>query len=140
MKKILIAIDDGPASEKIATQGFELGQQLNAEIALISVADTEFLITTSDVTPGQMAHIIKNEHIEKQKKLIDKLFKNMQVSNFVETGIPHEMILKVADEWEADMIVMGTHGRTGLKHLLMGSVAEKVIRHSTKPLYIIPTK
>ncbi|WP_081196028.1 universal stress protein [Niastella koreensis] len=48
-------------------------------------------------------------------------------------------MLKSAEEWEADIIVLGTHGRTGMSHLLTGSVAEKVIRHSTKPL-IIPTK
>ena len=58
----------------------------------------------------------------------------------MEEGIPHKMILKVATEWEADLIVLGTHGRTGLSHLFMGSVAENVIRHSTKPLFIVPTK
>jgi nucleotide-binding universal stress UspA family protein len=58
----------------------------------------------------------------------------------VERGKTFEVILKVAEEWNADLIVLGTHGRTGLSHLLTGSVAEKVIRHSTLPLYIIPTK
>ncbi|MGZ4090113.1 MAG: universal stress protein, partial [Bacteroidia bacterium] len=52
VKKILIAIDDGPTSEKVASNGFQLGKQLNAEIALISVVDTTGLMTDGSVTPG----------------------------------------------------------------------------------------
>ena len=140
MKKILIAIDEGPTSEKVASNGFQLGQQLNAEIALISVVDTTGLMTDGGVTPGEMADIIKNDFKKSQQMLINKVFKDYKVWTFVEEGKPFETILKVAEEWEADLIVLGTHGRTGLSHLLMGSVAEKVIRHSTKPMLIIPTK
>ena len=64
--------------------------------------------------------------------VIDKVFKDFKVWTFVEEGRPHEMILKVADEWDADLIVLSTHGRKGLSHLLMGSVAEKIVRNSTK--------
>lgn len=140
MKKILIAIDDGPTSEKVAQAGLKLGQQLKAEVAIISVVDTEFLMTDGGITPKEMADIIKNDFIKKQKMLVDKISKDNKIWTFIEEGKPYEMILKVADEWSADLIVLGTHGRTGLKHLFMGSVAEKVTRHSTKPLFIIPTK
>jgi len=140
IKKILIAIDDGPTSEKVTSNGFQLGQQLNAEIALVSVVDTTTLMTDGGVTPGELADIIKNDFKKSQQLLVEKVFKDYKVWTFVEKGKPFEAILKVAEEWEADLIVLGTHGRTGLSHLLMGSVAEKVIRHSTKPLFIIPTK
>ena len=140
MKKILIAIDDGPTSEKIASIGFQLGQQLNAEIALVSVVDTTALMTDGGVTPDELADIIKNDLKKSQQMLVDKVFKDYKVWTFVEKGKPFEAILKVAEEWEADLIVLGTHGKTGISHLLMGSVAEKVIRHSTRPLFVIPTK
>ncbi|TAL50929.1 MAG: universal stress protein [Chitinophagaceae bacterium] len=140
IKKILIAIDDGPTSEKVTSNGFQLGQQLNAEIALVSAVDTTALMTDGGVTPGELADIIKNDFKKSQQLLVEKVFKDYKVWTFVEKGKPFEAILKVAEEWEADLIVLGTHGRTGLSHLLMGSVAEKVIRHSTKPLFIIPTK
>ncbi len=140
MKKILIAIDDGPTSEKVASNGLQLAQQLNAEIALLSVVDDTNLMTDGGVTPGELAGIIKNDYKKYQKMLIDKVFKNNKVWTFVEKGTPHETILKVAEEWDADIIVLGTHGRTGLSHFLMGSIAEKVTRNSTKPLFIVPTK
>ena len=139
-RKILIAVDDGPTAETVALNGLQLAQQLNAEIALISVVDTEFLMTDGGLTPREMADIIKIDFKKSQKIIMYKVFKDIQVSAFVEEGKPFEMILKVAGEWQADLIVVGTHGRTGLAHLLMGSVAESVIRHSTKPIFIVPTK
>jgi Universal stress protein UspA and related nucleotide-binding proteins len=140
LKKILIAVDDGPTAEKVASNGFQLGQQLNAEIAVVGVADTTSLMTDGGLTPSELADIITNDIKKSQRILIEKVFKNFKVWTFIEKGKPYEAILKVAEEWEADLIVLGTHGKTGLTHLLMGSVAEKVIRHSTKPLFIIPTK
>ncbi|CAN5250210.1 universal stress protein [soil metagenome] len=138
--KILIAVDDGPTAEKVALNGFLLGQQLNAEIALLSVIDTTFLVTDGGVTPNEMTEIIKTGASRNQQLLIEKVFKDYKVWNFIEAGKAHEIILKVADEWEADLIVLGTHGRTGLAHLIMGSVAEHVIRHAKIPVLIVPSK
>lgn len=140
MKKILIAIDGGPTSEKIVSTGFQLGQQLNAEMALVSIVDTSNLMTDGAITPRELADILIADSKKNQQILIDKIFKDFEVFTFIEEGKPHEGILKVAEEWNADLIILGTHGRTGISHLLMGSVAEKVLRHSDKPLYIIPSK
>jgi nucleotide-binding universal stress UspA family protein len=140
IKKIVIAIDDGPASEKIAMAAFQLGQQLAAEMALVSIVDTALLITDAGVTPPDLANIMRNDYKKSQQLLIEKVFKGNKVLGFVEEGRPYEGILEVAEEWDADLIVLGTHGRTGLSHLLLGSVAEKLIRHSPKPLFIIPTR
>jgi nucleotide-binding universal stress UspA family protein len=83
---------------------------------------------------------MRNDYKKSQQLLIEKVFKGNKVLSFVEEGRPYEGILEVAEEWDADLIVLGTHGRTGLSHLLLGSVAEKLIRHSPKPLFIIPTR
>lgn len=138
--KILIAVDESLSAEKVATKGFQLAKQINAEIALVSVVDTNFLISDGGVPPNEVAESIKNDLKKNQQLLIDKIFKGSKVSAYVGEGNPYEIILKTADECSADLIVIGTHGRTGLSHILMGSVAEKVIRHSVKPVFIIPTK
>lgn len=137
MKKIVIAVDNDPTSEKIALKAFQLGLQLKAEIALISVVDTTILITESAVTPKEFADIIINDYKRHQQMLIDTVFQKHKVWTFVEEGIPYEVILNVAKEWDADILVLGTHGRTGISHLIMGSVAEKVIRYSKIPVFII---
>jgi nucleotide-binding universal stress UspA family protein len=140
IKKILIAIDEGPTSEKVVSRGWELAKQLNAAIALVSIVDNTAIMTDGGITPREMIDIIKKDYKRNQQLLINKMAANENILAFIEEGKPYETILKVADEWEADLIVLGTHGRTGLSHLLMGSVAENVIRHSLKPIFVIPAK
>jgi nucleotide-binding universal stress UspA family protein len=55
-------------------------------------------------------------------------------------GEPSEEIVRVAAEVDADVIVLATHGRTGLKRLLLGSVAEKVVRHAGCPVFVVRAK
>ena len=62
------------------------------------------------------------------------------VTRFMPEGRPTEDIIKTAESWNADLIVMGTHGRTGLLHLLLGSIAEHVLRHSKIPVLVVPSK
>ncbi|WP_431200949.1 universal stress protein [Mucilaginibacter sp. P25] len=137
---MLIATDDGPTSEIVALKGFQLGKKLNAEIALVSVVDTTVLVSETGATSQELAEIIKSNHVDNQQILIEKVFGDFKIWSFVEQGNPYEAILRVAKEWEADLVVLGTHGRTGLSSLLVGSVSEKVIRHSTIPIFIVPTK
>jgi nucleotide-binding universal stress UspA family protein len=139
-KKILIAVDDSPVAEKVALEGFLLGKQLNAEMALISVADIAFVMAEGGVTPREMTEMIKDDLKKVQKMLIKNIFKEQKVWSFIEEGTPADMIKKTCDEWEASLIVIGTHGRTGLSHILMGSVAERVIRHSPVPVLVVPVR
>lgn len=139
-KKILIAVDDSPVAEKVALEGLLLGKQLNAEMALISVADIAFVMAEGGVTPREMTEMIKDDLKKVQKMLIKNIFKEQKVWSFIEEGTPADMIKKTCDEWEASLIVIGTHGRTGLSHILMGSVAERVIRHSPVPVLVVPVR
>ena len=139
-KKILLAVDDSPMAEKVAEKALELARQLNAELAVASVADSKFLMTEGGITPAEVIESIKNDLKKVHDLLINKIFKDFKVWTFVEEGHPHEAILKIGKEWNADMLIVGTHGRTGLAHLLLGSVAEQVIRHSDKPVLVIPAR
>ena len=62
----------------------------------------------------------------------------IQPTKFIRFGRPHDEITKLADEAKCDLIIMGTHGRTGLAHLLVGSVAERVVRTSKVPVLTVP--
>ncbi|NLR60487.1 universal stress protein [Chitinophaga polysaccharea] len=138
--KILIAVDDGPTAEKVASNGYQLAKKLKAEMALLSVVDTTHLMTDSGITPRELADINKSDFKKSHQLLAEKIFKDYKIWSFVEEGKPYEVILKTAEEWEADLIIIGTHGRTGLYHLLLGSIAEHVIRYSSIPVMIIPSK
>jgi len=136
--KILIAIDSNPSSEIVAQNGLQLAKQFNSEIALISVIDPESYPDEDEATIREREDMMEHNLNKSQGNVMEKVFKNTPFSSFVEVGTPSKAILRVAEEWGADVIVMGTHGRKGLPHLLMGSVAEDLIRHSKKAVVIIP--
>ena len=62
---------------------------------------------------------------------------NVEVEPVILRGIPAEEIIGFAEKNDIDLIVMGTHGRTGIKKFLLGSVAEKVVRHATKSVLVV---
>jgi nucleotide-binding universal stress UspA family protein len=138
MSKMLIAVDGGPASEKVALCALGFGLPLNAEMALISVVDLTFLAADGDIPAQDMAHLVKKDLLNNHQTLIQGVFKNSKVMSFVQEGKPFKVILDVAREWGADLIVLGRHGKTGLNHLFIGSVADKVLRHSSFPILIVP--
>jgi nucleotide-binding universal stress UspA family protein len=77
------------------------------------------------------------------KDYLDKIKDHLgdkSIQTIVKEGDSGDAILDAAKESGVDIIVMGTHGRRGLDKILMGSVAEKVLRHSNVPLFIIPSK
>lgn len=139
-KRVLIAIDEEPSAEQVAKKGLQLGKQLNAEIAVVSVADTTSLLTEGGVTPDEMADIIRRDTRKSQKNILNNIFRDDEVAQFIEEGKPHEVILKVAGEWNADILVMGIQSQGGLSQVLLGSVSEKVFKNSEIPVFLVTTK
>lgn len=137
-KKILIAIDDKPKAEYVAQQGLQLGKQLNAKIAVVSVADAPSM-TEGNITPDEMAEMVKSDFKKNQTKIIDKLFKG-QVESFLKEGTPDEMILQVAEDWQADLIVIGKHSGEDINRILAGSISKKVSGNADIPVLIVPPK
>ena len=136
--KILIAIDKSESAEKVAQSGLELAKQFNSEIALVSIVDHKTNLADDEPTAREIEEMMDFNFNASQRRIIEKVFKTFPVSTFVEEGKPAEVILRIAENWHADVIVMGTHGRKGISHLLMGSVAEEVIRNSKKTCVVIP--
>lgn len=138
--KILIAVDNSEFSEKAAKNGFKLAEQLGATVALLYVVDTSKAVANIDtgVYPEQALFLLKKEAEQTLNKLA--AMHTGEVIKFMPQGIPTKDIIKTAEKWEADLIVLGTHGRTGLMHLLVGSVSESIIRHSKIPVMVYPSK
>jgi nucleotide-binding universal stress UspA family protein len=139
-KKILIAIDDSAASLLAAKAGFELAHQLNSSVAIIFVIDQSKEIGNVDagILPEAAAIMLKKQASDTINQIMTQYNGTYGVVRFIPEGSPHEEILNTIQSWDADLLVIGTHGRTGLKHLLMGSVAEHIIRHSSIPVMVVP--
>ena len=139
-KKILIAVNSSAFSLKAAKVGFSIANALEAEVALIYVVDRtkESVNMETGPTREQSEMILLKEAQETIDQLINMYYGAKKVYKFTPEGFPREEILNVAKEWEADVIVMGTHGRSGLSHFLQGSLSEHIIKHACVPVIVIP--
>lgn len=140
-RKIIIAVDSSEYSITAAKKGLELARQLNAKAALLFVVDESKAMGNADegILPDAALIVLKKE-AEQTLDSLAKMYDGDDLVKLMPEGKPNEDIIKTAQSWEADLIVLGTHGRTGLKHLLMGSIAEHVVRHSDIPVMVVPSK
>lgn len=142
IKTIIVPTDFSKISFSAFEYAKDLAERMNAEIHLIYVMEKTppFLAAKSIDMPED--EILKKMEIEAKKRL------NETASNFSEdTNIKIEVVLRLGNDFEeivnyskeikADLIVIATHGRTGVLHSLLGSVAEKVIRFSKCPVLVI---
>ena len=137
--KILIAVDSEPIAVRAVDVGAELASALRAEIALINVVDSAlgYPADTGGVPPGEILALAKQD----AKKLISNLRRHLSaetiVMELVPVGSPATEIVRAANDWSADMIVLGSHGRKGVQRALLGSVAEAVMRQARCPVLVI---
>ena len=151
MKKVLIAIDYNPVSEKVAEKGYELAKQLGAQVCLLHVMDDSgyyqtqfptFLGYTGVTTFGpdinlavELRNIAEN-FLEKAAAHLE----DPNVQTHLAEGDTAKNLLAYAEEWDANVIVMGTHSHSALEKLLIGTVAEKIIEKTKIPVYLVPVK
>ncbi len=153
MKKILIALDYDPTAQQVAEKGHELAQALGAETVLLHmVADSNYYNSLqfspimgfggfTDVNTLEMADtgVLKQAAMDFLEKTRTHLG-DETITSIVEEGDSAPGIVRIATEIRADAIVLGSHSRRGLDKILMGSVSQNIMQHSSIPLYIIPTK
>ncbi|OHB82403.1 MAG: hypothetical protein A3J73_02540 [Planctomycetes bacterium RIFCSPHIGHO2_02_FULL_38_41] len=140
IKNILCPIDYSVYSEKALKYAIEFAEKYNAKLYLMHVLD----IRIYDITDPELynVNVIDKETINKLRERLHKCIsedtrKNIEVETIVIEGVPFAEIIKKAREYKVDLIVLGTHGRTGLSHAIMGSVAEKVVRKAPCPVLTI---
>ncbi|WP_291105258.1 MULTISPECIES: universal stress protein [unclassified Flavobacterium] len=147
MKKVLITLDYDSTSQKVAERGYTMAKAMHAEIILLHVISNPILYYNSyaglftGMIPPQIENVDQLKTIA--QKFLDKTkhdLGNETIRTLVKEGETAYSILETAKELDADIIVLGTHSRKWLENILMGSVAEKVLKDTTLPLFIIPTK
>jgi nucleotide-binding universal stress UspA family protein len=139
-KKILVATDGSENAVKAASYGVNIAKATGADVYALYVISTEHAVATRTVMGWSEA--FEEQLANKGEAAIDHVEKlgeeaGVKVEPVFLKGIPAEKILEYAEESNIDLIVMGTHGLTGVKRFLIGSVAENVVRHSKVPVMII---
>lgn len=140
-KTILFATDFSEGSDFAFQSALSLARKFDSKLLIVHIINEPV-----DLRGFYVPHIsfdkLEEEIEQGAEKLMEKFCRaHMQAfsnyETFVLPGIPYDEIIKKAVEFNADLIVLGTHGRTGLDHVLFGSTAEKVVRKSPVPVMTI---
>lgn len=140
IKNILCPIDYSVYSEKALEYAIEFAEKYQAKLYLIHVLD----IRIYDMNDPDLYNvsIVDKDTIDKLKERLRRCIREdikekISVEAVVVQGVPFTEIIRAAKEYMVDLIVLGTHGRTGLSQAIMGSVAERVVRKSPCPVLTI---
>lgn len=141
VKKILAPTDFSELSKVGIRYALELARDVSAEVVAYHAIDVGG--EWKDRPPEVVAY---HDMLEESRRSLDKFLADhfadcidlVEVRCAVEFGTPHKNIVEKAAAEGVDMIVMSTHGRTGLNHIIMGSVAEKVVARATCPVLVVP--
>jgi nucleotide-binding universal stress UspA family protein len=139
VRRILYPTDFSENAEAAWPHAVEMAQQLGAGLLLLHVTPTAVMVPETFLAAEQWAEIFAAQRREAEEKLraLAASASGVRTEALVTRGVPFLEIARVAGERKADLIVMGTHGRTGLVHTLMGSVAERVVRIAPCPVLTV---
>jgi nucleotide-binding universal stress UspA family protein len=139
-KKILVPLDGSPLAEAVLPHAEALAKSEGAEIILLRVALTpdEGVFIHNPALAKTIIKEIEEETEDYMEAEVAKLKQEgIRVSGITRDGFVPDTILDVAEETHADVIAMSTHGRTGVKRWLLGSVADRIVHYSHVPVMLI---
>lgn len=141
-KNILLATDGSKFSDAGAAEAINIAKLCGAALVAISVVPSEeAAIVHSEMQKGSIVETELREgekHVKKVKELAEQA--GVKTTGLIYAGKPYEAILEAAKDKKADLIVVGSHGRTGLSRLLMGSVTERVIGLAECAVLVVKAK
>ena len=142
-KSILVPTDFSQFSDRAVQQAVDIAEQNNARIFLLHVVDKLQQCAIDYCIPVEVMQKVQSdsekEATKKMQEEADRILKakKLDLTFDVRSGIPYEEILKEQQERMADLIVIASHGRTGILKSLIGSVAERVMREAKCPVLLV---
>ena len=146
-KRILVAVDGSPTADQALQEAIKLAKEHQAQLRIVHAVDlVNIYMGAESVDPTEISDALtksgqdilrKAEAVARQAEI--PVETRLIIIDSLGHRVP-EMIAADAQAWPADLIVICTHGRSGLSHLFLGSVAEGVIRVATKPVLLIRGK
>ncbi len=138
IRKILCPIDFSPPSRNALRYANEFAKAMKAKITVMHVIQPQPIPT--DVNVPYIPTELELEQAAKEDiahLIRETISAGVLVEQVMAFGLPSECIVQQAKKDDVDIIILGTHGRSGLSRLLMGSTAENVIRHATCPILVV---
>jgi nucleotide-binding universal stress UspA family protein len=148
LKRILLPTDFSSFSQPAVKMACRFAEEFNADLHLLHVSE-EFMDLVPDFVMGINLQSIRDtwtrSHDKREAEVVARLYdalgsewtRETQTSTAVRKGKPFVEIVRYAREHDIDLIVMGTHGRGGIPHVMLGSVAENVVRQASCPVLTV---
>jgi universal stress protein A len=146
IRRILVPIDFSPTSDQALHYAAALAEEFGASLKIVHVIEDRLMTGPwpAEVYLGELPKLREDLVKDAERRMVTCLesltAKNIAATGEVLIGGPSHVILEQASTSAVDLIVMGTHGRTGITHLLIGSVAERIIRHAPCPVFVVRQK
>lgn len=141
-KHILVPVDGSPTAFKAVDKAVDLAKAFDGKVTVIYVIDPyPFTGVGTDFAYGQATYLSAataeaNDSIRAARERIEAAGVPLE-STVVENHTPWRGIIETANAIEADLIVMGSHGRRGLEKMVLGSVAQRVLQHADQPVLVV---
>ena len=141
-RKILVPLDGSRLAERVLDYVRQLGKSLGSPINLLMAVERPAPSVSADLNPGLHQHETLEYKMKQAEAYLARVAKGLraeglEVSTLVREGRAEERIVDEADREDETLIAMSSHGRSGIKRLLLGSVADHVLHHTDKPLLIV---
>ncbi len=138
IRKILCPVDFSEASRNAVRYAHEFAKGMGAELVLLNIVEPRPMAVDMSLSYVPLEEDLEKAAREDLEEIIRmEKEKGVEVQAEVRIGTPSELILEMAEELDVNLIILGSHGKAGLSRLLMGSVAESVVRKATCPVLIV---
>ena len=137
-KKILFATDFSPASAEALHYATSLARDSGAVLLILHVEEAPTAFAAGEMMLPPVDY--PNPEIRKMLEAVVPDDAAVKYEHHLLEGSPAEEIVSLANEKKVDLIVLGTHGRTGLRRVFIGSTAERLVRHATCPVLVVPNR
>ncbi len=144
---VLLPVDGSSASDAAVDALIHQFDPATSDVRVLHIVENAFTVNESlaFADSAAAAHIVSDvldERRRQGRQLADRVVERLRAANFhatanVYNGEPRREVLEVANHWPADVVVMGSHGRSGLDRLLVGSVAEHVLRRASCSVEVV---
>jgi universal stress protein A len=138
---VLIATDFSEAAEAAEAQGLDLARRLGADVVYVHVGTEPSLYGESPFGMVRVQAVFEAQRQWATTQLEDRVqragARGVTARYVLPAGVPYQEIVKAAEKEHADVVVIGTHGRTGLERVFLGSVAERVVRLAPCPVLTV---
>ena len=148
MEKVLIALDYNPKSEIVAHKGYALAKKLGASVGLLHIISNigyygmqypSFLGFNGYAMPMDPSLPETLQNVAREYLTSAKMHLNdPNIETHIESGDTAEAILKFSEDWNADILVMGTHSHSTLEKIFVGTVASSILEKTKIPVHLIP--